>query len=48
MNKKKNTETHLGIKKGSTEGNAIGIIIMIAFWGVVIFAILKTNSCSMG
>ena len=46
--KEKNTETHLGIKKGSKEGNAIGIIIMVAFWGIVIFAILKTNSCSTG
>ena len=46
--KEKNTETHLGIKKGSPEGNAIGIIIMVAFWGIVIFAILNTNSCSSG
>ena len=36
------------VKKGSTEGNAIGIIIMVAFWGVVIFAIVNTNSCSSG
>jgi uncharacterized membrane protein YvbJ len=46
--KEKKAETHLGIKKGSPEGNAIGIIIMIAFWGIVIFAILNTNSCSSG
>ena len=46
--KKENSETHLGIKKGSTEGNAIGVIIMVAFWGIVIFAILNTNSCSTG
>ena len=42
--KKKNTETHLGIKKGSTEGKTIGIIIMVVFWGIVIFAILKSNN----
>ena len=36
------------VKKGSTEGNAIGIIIMVVFWGVVIFAIVNTNSCSSG
>jgi len=46
--KEKNTETHFGVKKGSKEGNAIGIIIMVAFWGIVIFVILKTNSCSTG
>ena len=48
QSKAKNIETHLGIKKGSTEGNAIGVIIMVAFWGIVIFAILNTNSCSTG
>jgi len=46
--KEKKAETHLGIKKGSPEGNAIGIILMVAFWGIVIFAILNTNSCSSG
>tara|TARA_B110000261_G_scaffold90316_1_gene102907 strand:+ start:168 stop:434 length:267 start_codon:yes stop_codon:yes gene_type:complete len=44
QSKAKNIETHLGIKKGSTEGKTIGIIIMVVFWGIVIFAILKSNN----
>ena len=44
QSKVKNIETHLGIKKGSTEGKTIGIIIMVVFWGIVIFAILKSNN----
>ena len=43
-NKVKNIETHLGIKKGSTEGNTIGAIIMLVFWGIIIFAIFKSNN----
>ena len=42
--KKKNTETHLGIKKGSTEGNVIGIVIVVAFVAVCIILIIKSNN----
>jgi len=44
QSKVKNIETHLGIKKGSTEGNTIGAIIMVIFWGIIIFAIFKSNN----
>jgi Zn ribbon nucleic-acid-binding protein len=44
QSKAKNIETHLGIKKGSTEGNAIGVIIMVAFIVVCVILILKTNN----
>ena len=42
--KKKNKGTHLGIKKGSTEGNAIGIVIVVAFIAVCIILIIKSNN----
>jgi transcriptional antiterminator len=44
QSKAKNIETHLGIKKGSTEGNAIGIVIMVAFVVVCIILIIKSNN----
>ena len=44
QSKAKNIEAHLGIKKGSTEGNAIGVIIMVAFIVVCVILILKTNN----
>jgi ribosomal protein L37E len=44
IKKAKNIETHLGIKKGSTEGNAIGIVIMVAFVAVCIILIIKSNN----
>jgi len=44
ISEKKSLGTHLGIKKGSTAGNAYGIIIMVAFFAVVIILILKSNS----
>ena len=43
--KKKSKETHhLGIKKGSTEGNTIGVVIMVAFIAVCVILILKSNN----
>jgi hypothetical protein len=42
--KKKNKGTHLGIKKGSTEGNVIGIVIVVAFIAVCIILIIKSNN----
>jgi hypothetical protein len=42
--KKKSLGTNLGIKKGSTAGNAYGIIIMVAFIAVCIILILKSNN----
>jgi len=43
--KNKSKETHhLGIKKGSTEGNTIGVVIMVAFIAVCVILILKSNN----
>ena len=42
--KKKSLGTNLGLKKGSAAGNSYGIIIMVAFIGVCIILILKSNN----
>ena len=44
--KEKNTETLFGAKQGSKLGTTYGIIIMIALWCLIGYAIFNAASCS--